>query len=204
MIEFILASASPRRKEILENLGINFTVAPAPDIDENIEFDISSMSASDTALAIARRKSMSLNLTQNQLALTADTVVAIDGLVFGKPKDSDEAGSFLRHLSGKRHEVITAIALREGDNEPVLSHESTGVYFTDLCDDDINWYVSTGEPFGKAGGYAIQGVGGMFIERIEGCYFNVVGLPVFNLFQLIGKTGYDYRDLFVPMENRNC
>ncbi|MCD6217268.1 septum formation protein Maf [bacterium] len=196
MIELTLASASPRRKEILENLGINFSIIPAPDIDENIDIENSSISPSDIALAIALRKSLSLNLTQNQLALTADTVVSIDGMVFGKPKDSDEAANFLRKLSGKRHKVITAIALREGDGEPVLSHESTSVYFTNLCDDDINWYVSTGEPFGKAGGYAIQGMGGIFIERIEGCYFNVVGLPVFNLFQLIGKTGYDYRDLF--------
>ncbi len=196
MIELTLASASPRRKEILENLGINFKNIPAPDIDENIDIENSSMSPSDIALAIARRKSMSLNLTRNQLTLTADTVVAIDGMVFGKPKDSDEAATFLGKLSGKRHEVITAIALRERDCEPILSHESTSVYFTTLCDDDIHWYISTGEPFGKAGGYAIQGMGGLFIERIEGCYFNVVGLPVFNLFQLIGKTGYDYRDLF--------
>lgn len=198
MIELTLASASPRRKEILENLGINFSIIPAPDIDENIDIGNSSISPSDIALAIARRKSLSLNLAQNQLALTADTVVAIDGLVFGKPKDSDEAARFLGKLSGKRHEVITAIALREGNNDPVLSFESTNVYFSALCDDDINWYISTGEPFGKAGGYAIQGVGGVFIERIEGCYFNVVGLPVFNLFQLIGKTGYDYRDFFKP------
>lgn len=196
MIELILASASPRRKEILENLGIMFRVAPGPDIDETIENDNSSMTPSDIALEIARRKSLSLSIEQNTLTLTADTVVAIDGHVFGKPKDSDEAIGFLKHLSGKRHEVITAIALRKGGSEPVLSHESTSVYFTTLNDDDINWYVSTGEPFGKAGGYAIQGVGGIFIERIEGCYFNVVGLPVFNLFRLIGKTGYDYRDLF--------
>ena len=189
MIELTLASASPRRKEILENLGINFKIIPAPDIDENIQIENSSLSPSDIALAIARRKSLSLNLSRNQLALTADTVVAIDGLVFGKPKDSDEAAHFLRKLSGKRHEVITAIALREGDNDPVLSHESTGVYFTDLCDDDINWYISTGEPFGKAGSYAIQGIGAFMVEGITGSYSNVVGLPVCALIKSLITSG---------------
>ena len=197
MVDFLLASASPRRREILENLGFRFELIPAPEIKEELELNDNSMSPSEIAMNLACRKSMALDPGDDQIVLTADTVVALDEVAFGKPKSDDEARQFLKQLSGKKHEVITAIALRKGKTDPVTAIESTGVYFTNMTDDDIEWYISTGEPFGKAGGYAIQGLGGLFIHRIDGCYFNVVGLPVYRLFWLLSQFGYDYRDFFM-------
>jgi septum formation protein len=197
MITFHLASASPRRHEILQNLGFKFTVMRAPVIDEDEILNDTNLSPVEIAKLTSHNKSLTLDLKPDQIALTADTVVAIDDKTFGKPKDDHEAQEFLRALSGKRHDVITAITLRKGKSEPVTDYESTAVYFTEMSEDDIKWYVSTGEPFGKAGAYAIQGFGGFFIERIDGCYFNVVGLPVFKLIWLLGKMEYDYRDFIV-------
>lgn len=169
---------------------------PAPEISEDEELNDKSLSPGEIALSLACKKSLALDLIDNQIALTADTVVALNGETFGKPKTDDDARHFLQKLSGKKHEVITAIALRSGDAEPITAIESTSVYFTNMTEDDIEWYVSTGEPFGKAGAYAIQGLGGIFIHKIDGCYFNVVGLPVYRLMWLLSQFGYDYRDFF--------
>lgn len=195
MIEFLLASASPRRKEILENLGINFSLLNAPDFDEDEYLANSSLSPEDTALQLAEKKSLALKLSDSELALTADTIVAIDNLTLGKPKNDNEAYQFLKKLSGKKHRVITAIALRKGTDQPSLTYESTDVVFKSMSDNEINWYISTGEPFGKAGGYAIQGFGSIFIMGINGCYFNVVGLPVFRLFEMFSNYGINFQDL---------
>jgi len=195
MIEFLLASASPRRKEILQNLGIGFRTIPAPEIDEEIYLNNSLISPEDTALQLAEKKSLALKLTDFELALTADTVVAIDNLTLGKPKTDNEASQFLQKLSGEKHRVITAIALKKGSEKPRLSYESTDVFFKPMSDDEINWYISTGEPFGKAGGYAIQGLGSIFITSINGCYFNVVGLPITLLMKMLTKYEINFRDL---------
>lgn len=191
----LLASASPQRRDILENLGFQFQIIPAPEIDEDTEM-LSSEDKSPEEIAenLAKQKSLALMPKANDLVLTADTVVALDGKIYGKPSNDQEASQFLSDLSGLRHQVITAIALRQGSNEPVTAYESTDVYFAKLTPGDIAWYVSTGEPFGKAGAYGIQGKGGIFIPKVDGCYFNVVGLPVFRLLELFKHCGYDYRD----------
>jgi septum formation protein len=189
MIEFLLASASPRRSQILENLGIKFRLMIPPDITEDDEMLNIDLFPYEKAIALARKKSLSVNPMDNQLVLTADTIVAVDNETYGKPENDDQARYFLKKLSGRKHQVITALALRKGKGDPVSDFESTDVYFTKMSDSDIDWYISTKEPFGKAGAYAIQEKGGIFIEKIEGCYFNVVGLPVFCLMKLLKQTG---------------
>jgi septum formation protein len=189
MIDFLLASTSPRRIQILENLGIKFHLLIPPDISEDDEMRNPNLSPVEKAVALARKKSLSVNPGENQLVLTADTIVAVDNETFGKP-GNDQARYFLKKLSGRKHQVITALALRKGKDDPVSDFESTDVYFSEMSDSDIDWYISTKEPFGKAGAYAIQEKGGIFIEKIEGCYFNVVGLPVFRLMKLLKQTGH--------------
>jgi septum formation protein len=190
MIDFLLASTSPRRIQILENLGIKFHLLIPPDISEDDEMRNPNLSPVEKAVALARKKSLSVNPGENQLVLTADTIVAVDNETFGKPGNDDQARYFLKKLSGRKHQVITALALRKGKDDPVSDFESTDVYFSEMSDSDIDWYISTKEPFGKAGAYAIQEKGGIFIEKIEGCYFNVVGLPVFRLMKLLKQTGH--------------
>ena len=166
----ILASASPRRSAILEQLGIAFEVV-VPDVEEIAEGD-------PRALVIenARRKAAAVD---GELVLGADTTVALDGAILGKPRDEAEARSFLTSLSGRRHEVWSAIALNE-ETKAVR----TGVTFRDITG-LIDWYLATGEWEGKAGAYAIQGRGAALVERIEGDYSNVVGLPIPALLELM-------------------
>jgi len=196
MPELLLASASPRRRDILENLGIRFRVISAPEIDETAIMNDKSISPSEIASRLALKKASAIRLKQDELALTADTVVVIDGEILGKPGDNSEARLFIEKLSGKKHDVITAIVLKKTDSETYTGIETTGVYFRTMTSEEIDWYIASGEPFGKAGGYAIQGLGGLFIHRVDGCYFNVVGLPVFRLMSVLHEAGYDYRDFF--------
>lgn len=200
MPELLLASASPRRREILRNLGFRFRVVKAPLVDEDAMLANNDQKPSDVAKALAVLKSKMLNLKPDEIALTADTIVVVGDEILGKPRDSSEAAKFLRKLSAKEHDVITAIVLRRGDTnrKPMIcDFESTRVLFKRLTINDINWYVSSGEPFGKAGAYAIQGLGGVFIKRIDGCYFNVVGFPVFRLLDTMKRFGLDYRDFII-------
>jgi len=216
MLELLLASASPRRREILENFGFKFRVIPAPAIDENKIMKRKDLDPKMIAIALSSAKAEALELKSTQIALTADTIVVIDKKIFGKPKDEAEVRRFLKNLSGKCHEVITGITLRKSMiNEPSESSgklsgidsrsicEVTHVIFSEMTPDDIDWYIESGEPFGKAGGYAIQGLGGLFIQGIVGCYFNVVGLPVFALIRLMNEFGLDYRDFIVQKKEKN-
>ena len=194
MPELLLASASPRRRDILQNLGLRFRVIPAPEIDEAAIMVDKSIGPSDVASRLSLEKANVIKLIPEEVALTADTIVVINNEILGKPKDNPEAKLFLDKLSGKRHEVITAITLKKSNGKVFCGVETTGVYFRAMTKKEIEWYIASGEPFGKAGAYAIQGFGGLFIYRIEGCYFNVVGLPVFRLTQLFHEAGYDYMD----------
>lgn len=163
----------------------------------------------NVASMLSIEKAKALNLREGEIALTADTIVVIDNRVLGKPKDKSEARRFLNLLSGNKHDVITAITLKHeiaygapsksGHSKSALvtDFEITKVSFSKMSRDDINWYVESREPFGKAGGYAIQGLGGMFIKSIKGCYFNVVGLPVFCMFGLMKRLELDYRDYLI-------
>jgi septum formation protein len=180
-MQIILASASPRRKELLKYLGIEFDII-IPDIHEQAH-DEEAPEAFCTR--ISREKALTVRKNfQNSLIIAADTIVVVDGKILGKPKNSDEACSYLRRLCGREHIVFTAytILFPGGCNEITRVVSST-VHFADLRDDDIIWYVSTGEPMDKAGAYGLQGIGAAFVDRIDGSFTNVIGLPLSEVFQ---------------------
>jgi len=190
MIErhLILASGSPRRRQLLELIGVKFEVAPA-DIDETPLPDenpvaYASRAARDKALAVATGH-------PGRLVLGADTVVEIDQEILGKPSSMDEAADMLRRLSGKSHLVHTALALvTDGAAHEVV--DSARVQFIDLTDEMIRWYVATGEPMDKAGAYAVQGLGGLLVEGVEGSPNTVIGLPVHRLPELYAAHNLDF------------
>ena len=172
--ELILASASPRRREILGTLGIPHRIVVS-DADETLPAGISPAEAVE--LLAGRKAEAVLPLVgADALILAADTVVAVDGDILGKPADEAEAAGMLRRLSGRTHTVYTGVALRRGDRV-MIAHEETRVHFAPLTEEKIAAYLATGEPADKAGAYAIQGRGAAFVRGIEGDYFNVVGLP---------------------------
>jgi septum formation protein len=168
-MELVLASRSPRRSELLRSAGVGFRVEAA-DVDET---PFSNELPVDYVRRLARAKAEAV---AGELVLGADTVVVIDGQILGKPVDSSDAIRMLRLLSGRPHEVITGICL--AGEVVVVAHATTTVFFAQLSEREIRDYVATGEPMDKAGAYAIQGWAARFVERIEGSYSNVVGLPV--------------------------
>ncbi len=170
----VLASLSPRRQELLRNAGIEFVVAPA-----NLEEErLPSEPPRTYAERLARDKARVVaELRPNDIVLGADTVVVVDSAVLEKPRDAEDAARMLRLLSGRSHRVTTGVCLIGPDFEDVRS-ETTTVYFQPLTEADIAFYADHGEPMDKAGAYAIQGIASRWISRLEGCYFNVVGLPV--------------------------
>lgn len=182
-LQLILASASPRRKEILETLGVSFRVVVA-ETDESC--DLTDPGA--RVETISEKKCLSVQklladegqLTDDTLILASDTLVTLDGIFLGKPQDFEDACRMVGMLSGRGHTVASGIALWY-QGRVVTSHELTTVYFSEMSDEEIRRYVATGEPMGKAGAYAIQGQAARYIERIEGDYFNVVGLPAHRL-----------------------
>ncbi|MBO0727547.1 MAG: septum formation inhibitor Maf [Blastocatellia bacterium] len=184
----ILASSSPRRAELLRAAGIDFTVRAAG-VDETITSD---ESPRDYVVRLSREKARTVihSSVGDELALGADTTVVINGQIIGKPADAGEAGRMLRALSGQWHEVLTGVALARAD-KIISAVSSTRVKFAELSDAEIKWYISTGEPMDKAGAYAIQGHASLFVERIEGSYSNVVGLPMQLTYQLARKMGVD-------------
>ena len=171
----ILASRSPQRRAILEQLGLEFRVE-APDADELTEGDPRSL-----VIENARRKARAVD---GGLVLGADTAVALDGEVFGKPATPSEANTFLQRLSGRDHEVHGGLCLRESGEERT-AHAVTRVRFRPLDRSRTDWYLASGEWRDRAGGYAIQGKGAALVAEIEGDYFNVVGLPVAKLVELL-------------------
>jgi nucleoside triphosphate pyrophosphatase len=189
----VLASASPRRQELLRNAGIPFSVQAA-DIDET---PLADETPQDCARRLAREKAIAVwRKRTTDYVLGADTVVIVDGLNLGKPNDAQDAARMLRMLSGRRHEVITGVCLvgaeksAPGPQFPVPSLvdtrlESTLVEMNEINERAVQDYVSTGEPMDKAGAYAIQGVASRWISRIEGDYFNVVGLPVALVYRML-------------------
>ena len=169
----LLASRSPRRSELLRNAGIPFAVQAA-DVDETLR---DGEVPEEYAQRVAEEKAMAVAAGPGDVVLGADTIVVIDGQVLGKPVDAADAARMLRLLQGRRHDVITGICIRK-DNLVVRDWAATKVWFTAMSDAEIQEYASSGEPMDKAGGYAIQGLASKFIERIDGGYTNVVGLPV--------------------------
>lgn len=174
---YILASASPRRKELLSLMGIPFTVR-VPDVDERV---LPGQSAYDVARGLARQKAEAVAARfPESCVIAADTIVVVDEQILGKPRDEADAARMLRLLSGRGHRVVTGVCLMLDGRARVFSQE-TAVWFYPLSDEEIAAYISTGEPMDKAGAYGIQGRGALLVERVAGDYCNVVGLPVARL-----------------------
>lgn len=189
MLQIVLASSSPRRKELLEQLGLKFKI-----ITSNIDETAKEESAYLTAERLAETKACEIarNLETGYLVVGADTVVCIDSEILGKPKNEEEAFEMLRKLSGRVHRVITGIALVESPSgRSIVSHEETLVKFRELEDREIISYIKTGESMDKAGAYGIQKIGAVLVERIDGCYFNVVGLPLTRLTKMLKEFGIE-------------
>ena len=191
-MKLILASASPRRAEILRDAGFSFEVAQA-NIDET-RLRGETAHAMTRRLAEAKARAVAEKLGAEPLeaiVIGADTTVELQGRLLGKPGSAKAAREMLLKLSGKTHRVVTSVALfRLTDHASETGTESTRVRFARLSRDEIAAYVNTGEPLDKAGAYAVQGIGGRFIERIDGCYFNVVGLPLARLYRMLVSLGW--------------
>lgn len=187
MTKFILASKSPRRKEILEGLGLKFEIITAY-TDESCDKKDPRKYASELALrkAVTVFEKIKNDISDDTIIIASDTVVAAGGEILGKPKDKNDAKRMIALLSGKRHSVISGIAL-VSKNIQISDSEATGVIFDKVTESDLDLYVSTNEPYDKAGAYAIQGFASMWITGIEGDYFNVVGLPVKKLRDMLLK-----------------
>ena len=190
--KIILASASPRRAEILRNAGFEFSVIPA-DVDESLRAG-ESAAAYVERLARAKASAVAARLTEMRqncgIIAAGDTTVVLEGRILGKPELAEDARRMLRALSGRWHQVLTGMAILPLGDAAHREHaivEETRVQFANLTEEEIEDYVATGEPFDKAGGYAIQGLGAKFIPRIEGCYFNVMGLPLARLYEILSK-----------------
>jgi len=192
MKKLVLASASPRRQALLSGLGLKFKVLPsaAPEeIDPGME-------PGTLVEELARRKAawVAAQLTEQEetLVIGADTVVVLDGKILGKPRDEKEAQAMLEALAGRWHEVFTGVAVIDpASGKVVCTRERTRVKFRPLCPEEIAAYVATGEPLDKAGGYGVQGKGALLVERIDGCYYNVVGLPLVKLKEALAEFGVD-------------
>lgn len=182
----VLASASPRRKAILENAGFEFTVCPAKG-----EISPGQNARPDEFVvenALLKAREVADIYDENQIILGADTIVYHDGEILGKPKDKAQAFEMLKRLSNRTHQVYTGYAVIHGD-KTVTGCEITSVTFRALDDREIEDYIATGEPFDKAGAYGIQGRGCVFVSRIEGDFFNVAGLPICRINLAIKSTG---------------
>ncbi|KAB2952342.1 septum formation inhibitor Maf [Heliorestis acidaminivorans] len=193
-MNLILASASPRRKELLEGLNVSFQVLPSH-FDENSAEHIS-IEKRVLHLALGKAKKVAPQVTDG-IVIGADTVVIFNNLILGKPETEQEARQMLESMSGCSHRVITSLALievKEGQEvKEISAAEETTVFFRSLNDEVIDWYLATGESYDKAGAYGIQGYGALLVDRIEGDYFNVVGLPLRLLDLLLENLGYTLR-----------
>ena len=185
-MRLILASASPRRADLLRSAGFAFEAVPS-DVDETPE---AGEPAERYTLRVARDKARHVAefpSSSGAVVLAADTEVVVDCRILGKPASPENAGAMLRILSGAAHDVLTAVVVRRNDRE-VSEVLTTRVYFAPLSPQDIGWYLASGEPMGKAGAYAIQGLGARFVERIEGSWSSVVGLPIATVHRLLREV----------------
>ena len=188
----ILASASPRRAEILRTLGIPFLVDPA-----SIREEVRSGETAEVAaerLAIEKAADVAAR-HPDSWTLGADTLVVLDRMILGKPSGDEDAGRMLRLLSGRRHRVVTGVHLRRGEGPGRGLVEESRVRIAPLSEKEVAWYVATGEPQDKAGAYAVQGLGARFIEAVEGSYTNVMGLPARGVYRLMRDAGDSALDL---------
>jgi septum formation protein len=191
-MKLILASSSPRRAEVLRNAGFVFQVRPA-DVDET---RLAHEAAEDYVRRVAQAKARAVAdparvAGERLVVIAADTIVLAEGQILGKPKDADDARRMLRLFSGKTHEVLSALCvINIPAAKQALHVEKTRVEFLNMSEEEIENYIQTGEPFGKAGAYGIQGIAGRFATRIAGCYFNVLGLPLSRLWTTLRALGW--------------
>lgn len=191
-MKIILASKSPRRKEILQTLGFEFEVVTADTDESSTETDPRALTRD---LAERKGREVAKAITQKDvLVISCDTVVWCDGKILGKPKDEADATAMLKLLSGRKHTVTSGLSL-SFNGKTVTDSEDTDVYFAELSDEFIKKYVASGVTMDKAGSYAVQGVASMWIDKLDGCYFNVVGLPVRLLCRLLEQSGLDAQSL---------
>lgn len=189
-MNIVLASNSPRRREILSQLNIRFKVVPS-----NFEETLINMEPLELVEHFAYMKALDVfeklkgNLPEDTYILGSDTIVYCDSIM-GKPKSDEDAYQMLKTLSNKEHQVISGLSIIQGNTgKAITMHELTKVWIRELEDREILEYIASGEPLDKAGAYAIQGIGSLFVEKIQGCYFNVVGLPVNKLFKIMKEFG---------------
>ncbi len=188
-MKLILASSSPRRSEVLRSAGFEFETL-STNVDESLRAG-ESPEAYVLRLAESKARAAAVRITGEALVIGADTTVVIDKLVLGKPGSGEDAKLMLARLSGRTHEVLTGLAvIRLPGGSERIQEERTLVTFATMTQKEIEEYVASGEPFDKAGGYAIQGKGGRFVTRVEGCYFNVVGLPLARLYGILRDFGW--------------
>ncbi len=182
----ILASQSPRRMELLKQVGCKFKVLISKVKEDNEK----ALPPIELAIHHAREKALDVaaQVSSNEVVIGADTIVLLDGKVFGKPSGAEDARYMLKCLAGRQHEVITGVAVVKGETI-YTDYQVTKVCIRQLSDEEIERYIATGESFDKAGAYAIQGVGTLLVEGIVGCYSNVVGLPLITLSKLLSKVG---------------
>lgn len=188
----ILASQSPRRRDLLQQIGITFSQIDANANEEDITSKLNGHPPSCIAQTLSREKALSAKLTagDNAIIISADTIVVLDDQVLGKPKNEEDAARMLSMLSGRTHHVITGVTLLDTSSGKTLTQSSiTEVVFAKLSQREIEDYVKTKEPLDKAGAYGIQGKAAAFIKRINGCYFNVVGLPLSQLKEMLAEFG---------------
>ncbi|HJQ69348.1 MAG TPA: Maf family protein [Blastocatellia bacterium] len=186
----ILASSSPRRADLLKTIGVSFELVPS-NINERPHQD---EAPADYIIRLARAKVIDAARKRDSgLVIGADTIVVLDGRILGKPRDEDDAARMLKLLSGRWHAVMTGVALYDAaTRREVADYDKTLVRFAQLSEKEIDWYIRTGEPMDKAGSYAIQERGAMFVEEIAGNYHNVVGLPLTLLYRLSRRMGYSF------------
>lgn len=188
-MKFILASASPRRRELLASIGLDFDVIPShvPEVHQEGE------APEEYVARLSRDKANALaNEHPNRWVIAADTTVLLDEQLLEKPADKADAMRMLGMISGRTHIVYTGVTLENAErNYRDTRVAESEVRMLALSDEDIEWYIATGEPLDKAGAYAVQGIGAMFIDSIHGSYTNVVGLPLATLFQMLRRAGLD-------------
>lgn len=185
MPQIVLASGSPRRRELLERIGVTNFLIRVPEVEENFP---EGLTPPEVVEFISREKAEASLCGPGEIVITADTMVFLDDSRLGKPRDEAHALEMLTALQGRRHTVCTGVTLRQGDHYQTES-ESTGVFFRSATQKELRRYIATGEPMDKAGAYGVQGRGALLVERLEGDFFNVMGLPVLRLARMLERFG---------------
>ena len=185
MAKIVLASGSPRRQELLQRMGLREFEISVPDVEERYPPELV---PEDIVAYISREKSQAVQASADAIVITADTMVFLDDQRLGKPLDEADALRMLTALQGRRHTVCTGVTVRQGDRV-LTESEATGVVFRPAEESELRAYIATGEPMDKAGSYGVQGKGALLVERLEGDFFNVMGLPVLRLSRMLAQFG---------------